>query len=156
MQPSTTPESAPERTRILLVEDVVNVATVLKARLEFYNYEVCDIARTGHRAIACALEYKPHLILMDILLEGDMNGIEAAKKIGERMDIPIVYLSCVNDRVMLDQALETNPYGFILKPYDNTELRFAIENALQKHHAFRTQERRIADLERNDHLADGL
>ncbi len=133
--------------RILVVEDVDNVATVLKARLESYHYEVCDVASTGHRAITSALEHRPNLILMDILLEGDMNGIEAAEQITQRLDVPIIYLSCVNDPAILERAIHTNPFGFILKPYDNTELRFAIENALNKHRAFKEREKRIAELE---------
>ncbi len=148
MQSSNQPsEKTTHGARILVVEDVANVATVLKARLESYEYQVCDIASTGHRAITSALEHRPDLILMDILLEGDMNGIEAAEQIIKRIDVPIIYLSCVNDQAILERAIHTNPFGFILKPYDNTELRFAIENALNKHRAFKEREKRIAELE---------
>jgi two-component system, response regulator PdtaR len=137
------------KARILVVEDVANVATVLKARLESYDYDVCDVASTGLRAVASALEFRPDLILMDILLEGDMNGIEAAEQIIKRIDVPIIYLSCVNDRAILERAIHTNPYGFILKPYDNTELHFAIENALIKHRTLQDRENRISELERS-------
>lgn len=139
-------ESSP--IRILVVEDVPNVATVLKARLESYGYEVCGLANTAPKAIAGAVEHQPDLILMDILLKGKMNGIEAAKRINARMDIPIIYLSCLNDQEVLDRAIKTNPYGFILKPYDNAELRFSIENALIKHREARAREARIKELER--------
>lgn len=135
------------RTRILVVEDVTNVATVLEARLESYGYEVCDIATSGPKAIDCARNHKPDLILMDIMLEGDMNGIEAAELIGRESDTPIIYLSCLNDMEVMDRAIQTNPYGYIVKPYDNAELRFCIENALKKHLAFKKHEARIAALE---------
>ena len=134
--------------RILVVEDVVNVATVLKARLESYGYEICAVAKTGQSAIAGSLGHKPDLILMDIMLEGDMNGIEAAHEILKKIDIPIIYLSCLNDQEVMDRAIETNPFGYILKPYDSAELRFSIENALRKHRMDQERKARIAMLEK--------
>lgn len=119
--------------RILIVEDVPNVAAVLKARLESFGYDVCAVAQTGSLAIASAFENRPDLILMDILLEGDMNGIEAAEHIGAKLDVPIIFLSCLNDPELLHRALKIRPYGFILKPYDHAELHFNIENALARH-----------------------
>jgi two-component system, response regulator PdtaR len=148
-------DKLPQKVRILVVEDVANVATVLKARLESYNYHVYDVASSGLQAITSALEFRPDLILMDILLEGDMNGIEAAEQIIKRLDVPIIYLSCVNDQAILDRAIHTNPYGFILKPYDNTELHFAIENALIKHRASQEREKRISELEQGGNPAKG-
>ena len=147
MQPNSFPGRGKEQTRILVVEDVPNVAEVLKARLEFYGYAVCDVVNTGPKAITCAVEHKPDLILMDILLEGKMNGIEAAERIRSHLDVPVIYLSCLNDQNVLDRAIHTNPYGFILKPYDNAELRFSIENALIKHREARKRDARIKELE---------
>lgn len=138
------------KTRILVVEDVPNVATVLKARLGQFGYDVCDVATTGPGAIQSARDHQPDIILMDIMLEGEMNGIEAAGKINETMDVPIIYLSCLNDQAVLERALKTHPYGFIMKPYDKDELRFSIENALDKHRCIQNREQRIADLERGD------
>lgn len=123
------------KVRILVVEDVVNLATVLQSRLESYGYEICDVANTGPKAIDQAVHHRPDLILMDIMLEGEMNGIEAAGQIQAQLDVPIIYLSCLNDEKVIDQAIETNPYGYILKPYDGAELRFGIENALKMHRA---------------------
>ena len=133
--------------KILIVEDVPNVAIVLKARLESFGYEVCDIARTGPRAIECALEHKPDLILMDILLEGDMNGIEAAKQINLQSSVPIIFLSCLNDQEVLNGANHIECFGHILKPYDQAELRFNIENALARHQKEQARSKQIEELE---------
>jgi CheY-like chemotaxis protein len=141
---------------ILIVEDVVTVATVLEARLESFGYSVCAIAQSGAQAVERALECKPDLILMDILLAGDMNGIEAAERITSKMDVPVIFLSCVNDRQVIEQALRINSYGFILKPYDSVELNFSIQNALSKHQQDRESKARIAELEKRcSRMEDG-
>ncbi len=148
MQPEE-PEGLPQnKVRILVVEDVANLATVLKSRLESYGYEICDVANTGPKAIDFAIHHQPDLILMDIMLEGDMNGIEAAGHIQAKLDVPIIYLSCLNDERVIDQAIETNPYGYILKPYDGAELRFGIENALKMHRSHKQRTEQIAKLEK--------
>lgn len=149
MQPDSPEDPTQEQIKILLVEDVGNVATVLKARLESYGYFICEIANTGRKAIDLAMHYEPDLILMDILLEGDMNGIEAAEIISSQLDVPIIYLSCLNDQKVFDRAIETNPYGYILKPYDSAVLRFGIENAIKKHRSEKKREQHIAELEKN-------
>jgi two-component system, response regulator PdtaR len=149
MQP-TQPENGDKKApRILIVEDVANVATVLKARLEAYGYEICDVVNTGQKAIDRTMRHQPDLVLMDIMLEGDMNGIEAATEILKNANIPIIYLSCLSDNRVMDSAIETNPYGYIVKPYDGAELRFCIENALRKHHQDQAREALIADLEKS-------
>ena len=148
MRPEAPDDKPRSETRILVVEDVVNLATVLKSRLESYGYHICDVAKTGHEAIDCALHHRPDLILMDIMLEGDMNGIEAAERIQTELDAPIIYLSCLNDEKVIDQAIKTNPYGYILKPYDSAELRFGIENALKMHRSNKQRNEQIAELEK--------
>lgn len=148
MQPENPENTSHRPIRILVVEDVANVATVLTARLESYGYEICDTANSGQMAIDLAIRHKPDLILMDILLEDDMNGIEAAEIISSRLDVPIIYLSCLNDQKVFDQVIETNPYGYILKPYDSAVLRFSIENAIKKHRASKKCEEHISELEK--------
>lgn len=133
--------------KLLIVEDEIHVATVLEARLQFFGYFVCDIARSGPHAVRTAIEHHPDLVLMDILLEGDMNGIEAAELIRHQVDVPIVFITCLSDQGMLDRAIKANAYGYILKPYDNAELRYTIEIALIKHRAAKERERLIAELE---------
>jgi CheY-like chemotaxis protein len=146
MQPEAPEGKLRRQVRILVVEDVANLATVLKSRLESYGYEICDVANTGPKAIDCALRHRPDLILMDIMLEGDMNGIEAAERIHVQLDVPIIYLSCLNDEQVIDRAIETNPYGYILKPYDGAELRFGIENALKMHRSHKEHTDQMAAL----------
>ncbi len=134
-------------TTIMVVEDNVNVATVLEARLENFGYRVCAIANTGQKAINDTLAHQPDLVLMDILLEGEMNGLEAAEQIASQSDVPIIFLSCLNDLDVLDRAVQTNSYGYILKPYDNNVLRSSIEIALIKYRAAKEREELIAQLE---------
>ena len=132
---------------ILVVEDDINVAAVMEARLESFGYKVCDIARTGQKAIEGHSHHQPDLVLMDILLEGDMNGIEAAEQISSASDVPIIFVTCLNDPSVLDKAIQTHPYGYLVKPYDNAELRSCIEIALVKHKAAKEREKLIAQLE---------
>ena len=142
-------EKAPDTpARILLVEDDTNVAAVMEARLESFGYSVCEIASTGPRAIEASDRHHPDLVLMDILLEGDMNGIEAAEQISATSDAPIIFITCLNDPAILDRAIKTNPSGYLVKPYDNAELRSSIEIALVKHRAAKEREKLIAQLER--------
>jgi CheY-like chemotaxis protein len=133
---------------ILVVEDDTNVATVLEARLESFGHRVCGIVKSGTKAISRAIEHRPDLILMDILLEGDMNGIEAAEQIVKKLEVPIIFLSCLSDQNMVDRAIQTKPFGYIIKPYDNAELRSTIEITLIRHQAARERERLITELEK--------
>ncbi|RJQ65276.1 MAG: response regulator [Desulfobacteraceae bacterium] len=121
--------------KLLVVEDDVHVAAVLETRLRTFGYEVCGIAPSGAAAVRNAFEHRPDLILMDILLEGDMNGIEAAEFIHNIMDVPIVFVSCLNDQKMLDRAIRTNVYGYLRKPYDIAELKYTLQIALRQHAA---------------------
>lgn len=134
--------------KILVVEDNKNVAAVLEARLRSFGYNVCEISPTGIGAIENTLKHRPDLILMDILLEGDMNGIEAADKIRQHSDVPVIFLTCLNDPAILERAIKTNPYGYLVKPYDNAALRSSIEIALIKHQASTEREKLIKQLER--------
>ena len=133
--------------KILVVEDDKNVAAVLEARLESFGYDVCGIAATGLKAIEMALNLTPDIVLMDILLEGDMNGIEAADKIRERSDVPIIFLTCLNDPDVLSRAIDTNPHGYLVKPYDNAALKSSIEITLIRYQADKEKEKLIARLE---------
>ncbi len=131
---------------ILVVEDDPNVSTVLTARLESLGFRVCATAETGYEAINGVHRHHPDLVTMDILLKGEMNGIEAAGRIAERSDVPVIYMTCLADRQIFDRAIRTNPYGYIVKPYEINELRSAIEIALVKHAAAKERESLIAKL----------
>jgi PAS domain S-box-containing protein len=119
--------------RILIVEDESIVAIDLKKTLQNLNYEVIDIARTAEKAIKLSLEKVPDLILMDIMLEGEMTGIDAALEIRKHKDIPIIYLTAYANQSTLSQAKVTEPFGYILKPFDEKNLLSTIEMALYKH-----------------------
>ncbi len=133
--------------RILVVEDDANVAVVLEARLEAFGYRVCEIARSGPGAIRSAVRHSPDLVLMDIMLEGEMNGIEAAEGIGAQIDVPIIFLTCLNDDRIMDRAIQTSPFGYLVKPYDTAALRSCIEIALIKHRSEKERDRLIKKLE---------
>ena len=136
------------QTNILVVEDDPNVSTVLTARLESLGYRVCGTAETGLEAISGVFRHHPDLVTMDILLKGKMNGIEAAAKIAERSDVPIIFMTCLSDSSIFERAIATNPYGYITKPYDINELRSAIEIAVIKHEASKAQALLIAQLKK--------
>lgn len=119
--------------RILVVEDESIIAEDLKDSLVNLGYTVPSIESTGEKAIKKTEEIKPDLVLMDIVLHGKMDGIEAAKEIRSRFDIPVVYLSSYSDDEILERAKITEPYGYIIKPFNERELHINIEIAIYKH-----------------------
>ncbi|MGQ0793371.1 MAG: sigma 54-interacting transcriptional regulator [Deltaproteobacteria bacterium] len=118
--------------RILVVEDDSILALGIEDNLEEFGYEVAGVVSSGEQAVAKAAESKPDLALMDIMLAGKMNGIEAAGIIRESLRIPIVYLTAHSDPATLQRAKITEPFGYIVKPFDKRELHGAIEMALYK------------------------
>lgn len=119
--------------RILIVEDQSIVALDIQNRLKGLKYNVAGIASSGAGAIKKAEELKPDLILMDIMLKGDMDGINAAGEIRKRIDIPIIYLTAYADNDTLQRAKITRPFGYLLKPFEEKELYTTIEMSLYRH-----------------------
>ena len=119
--------------RILVVEDEGIIAKDIESTLNRSGYSVIAVASSGEEAIKKAMETHPDLVLMDIVLEGDMDGVAAAEKIRDRFDIPVVYLTAYSDDTTLQRAKITEPYGYILKPFQERELYTTIEMALYKH-----------------------
>lgn len=119
--------------RILIVEDQSIVALDIQNRLKSLKYNVAGIASSGAGAIKKAEELKPDLILMDIMLKGDMDGINAANEIRKRIDIPIIYLTAYADNDTLQRAKITRPFGYLLKPFEEKELYTTIEMSLYRH-----------------------
>ncbi len=119
--------------RILVVEDESIVAMDIKHRLESMNYTVPAIISSGEDAVKKIAETKTDLVLMDIVLKGEMDGIDAAQLIKDNFDIPIVYLTAYSDEKTLKRAKITGPFGYIIKPFEDRELHSAIEVALYKH-----------------------
>lgn len=122
-----------EASKILIVEDQNIVAMDLQNCLKTLKYNVSGIAFSGAGAIKKAQETSPDLILMDITLKGDMDGISAAAEIKKRFNIPIIYLTSYADQATIQRAKETEPFGYLLKPFEEKELNRMIEIALHKH-----------------------
>ena len=118
-----------ENPKILVVEDEIIIAIDLKMRLENLGYHVSDIAVNGKDAINKTGKYNPDLVLMDILLNGEIDGIETAQQIRKLYNIPFIYVTGSYDNTILERAKITEPSGFIKKPFDNTEIQNAIQNA---------------------------
>ncbi len=118
---------------ILIVEDERIVARDLEGILDGLGYRVVGSVASGEQAVETATAERPDLVLMDIVLEGEMSGVDATRAIRERIDIPIIYLTAYSDDATLQRAKATEPFGYLLKPFDERELHTSIEMALYKH-----------------------
>jgi two-component system, cell cycle sensor histidine kinase and response regulator CckA len=122
-----------ESGRILIVEDESIVALDIQKSLEELGFQACGIVATGEEAIRLALETRPDLILMDIRLDGYMDGIETADRIRSVLDTPIIFLTAFADQATLDRAKIAEPFGYITKPLEIRDLRTTIQIALHRH-----------------------
>jgi PAS domain S-box-containing protein len=122
-----------DKSRIMVVEDEGVVALQIREALEGMGYEVPVVALSGEEALSRLLEVEPDLVLMDIQLKGGLSGIEAARRLRRRLDIPVVYLTAFSDEQTLEQAQLTEPYGYVLKPFDEKSLHAIIQMSLMKH-----------------------
>ncbi|HLP16293.1 MAG TPA: PAS domain S-box protein [Bacteroidota bacterium] len=127
------------RQKILIVEDELIQALDVQSTLERLDYAVTTIAASAQEAMDAVEKDQPDLILMDIKLEGPLDGIAAAQLIHAKYDVPIVYMSANPDIGTFERAINSNPFGYVLKPFQEGELRTAVELALYKH----TSERKI-------------
>ncbi len=121
------------KARILIVEDNGIIALDIQHKLWEMGYDAPAVATSGEEAIKLVAEIKPDLMLMNILLKGGMNGIDAAELIQHRFHVPIIFISGHPDTKILERAKKTEPYGFLYKPIDNRDLHSNIEIALYKH-----------------------
>ena len=119
--------------KVLVVEDERIVAKDIQNTLKNLGYEVPAIASTGEEAIKKTGELRPDIILMDIVLKGEIDGIDAASKIKAKFKTPIIYLTAYEDEETLDRAKITEPLGYILKPFEERDLHTTLEMALYKH-----------------------
>ncbi len=118
---------------ILIVEDEVIIAMELEDRLKDLGYNVLPPVSSGKEALQKVAKFSPDLVLMDIRLKGEMDGITTAAKIREQVEIPIVYLTAHTDTQTLNRAKTTQPFGYLIKPFAERELRITLEIALYKH-----------------------
>lgn len=118
--------------RILIVEDEAVTAKDIESTLSLLGYEVAGLADNGEEAVAKALELNPDLVLMDIKLRGRMTGIDAAARILEKNPVPVVYLTAFADPETLRSAKLTYPFGYLVKPFEDSQLRAVIETTLAR------------------------
>jgi two-component system, response regulator PdtaR len=135
------------KTKIMIVEDEGLVARDIEETLIRLGYDVVAIAHSGREAVEQAARHEPAVVLMDIILQGEMDGIMAAGLIREHSNIPIVYLTAYADQKTLERAKLTTPFGYILKPFLERELLTNIEIALYKHTVEMEREKLIKELQ---------
>src|SRR5437867_1845936 len=132
--------------RVMVVEDERIVAFNLQQRLSSLGYEVPAIAASCEEALRKAEQTRPDLILMDIRIQGDIDGVETASRLNSVYPAPIVYLTAYSEDATLERALATRPYGYLLKPFSERELHATIQMALERHRfegALRRSEERL-------------
>jgi PAS domain S-box-containing protein len=124
-----------KKKKVLIIEDEKIVALDLRAILTSAGFTVAGESADGKSAVAAAKELQPDIILMDITLKGSMDGFEVAAAITAQQDIPIIFLTAHSDEVTLERARHTDAFGYILKPFDERDVRTSVEMALYKHKA---------------------
>lgn len=124
--------------RILIVEDEAVTSVLLEKTLKELGYEVVGSAFDGEEAITLAREKQPDIILMDITIQGEMDGIETAKQIYQQYKIPIIYLTAHSDDDTIKRAVESGPFGYLIKPFKERELYSNIEMVAHKHKLYQT------------------
>ena len=135
------------KSKIMIVEDEWITADDIRMSLENLGYTVTSMVTSGEEAIKNAEKDKPDLVLMDIMLKGEMDGIEAASQIRSCYNIPIIYLTAYADEKILERARITEPFGYIVKPFVNEDLKIAIEIALYKHRVEKERKKLIEELQ---------
>jgi len=130
------------KAQILIAEDESTLAQDLKCRLESLDYGVAGITDCAEQAVVLVERLRPDLVLMDIQLAGEMDGIQAAEQI-RKLRVPLVYVSGYCDDPLLQRAQLTEPYGYILKPCRTADLRISVEMSLQRHRAEQERERLV-------------
>jgi CheY-like chemotaxis protein len=138
---------------IVIVEDECIAAEDIRRRLISWGYRVPAVVTTGEEAVASVEQMRPDLVLMDIHLKGRMTGVEAAELIRTRLDVPVIFASAYNDLETMTRVGVEGPFGMVNKPYDDLEIRAAIEFALTKQKLQRTN---LERKERPLHSLEGL
>ncbi len=120
------------KAKILIVEDEFITSEMLKEKLTEFGYTVCAVVSSGKEAIKKAKQEKPDLVLMDIKLKGDIDGVETAHQIYSHFSIPVMFVTAYSDKELIDRAITTEPFGYLIKPFKDQELDARIKMALYK------------------------
>ena len=120
-------------TKILIVEDEKIVALDLKRRLTKLGYQVTGMAASGPKALALVDQEIPNIVLMDIHIQGDMDGIEVANQLQKAHSIPVIYLTAYSEEKTVTRAKATKPYGYLLKPFSDRELHIIIQVSIERY-----------------------
>ncbi len=139
--------------RLLIVEDENIVAADLALSLTHLDYTVVGTTGSGEEALVLAAQVRPDLVLMDIRLQGELDGIETAREMRERLHVPVVFLTANSEDEMFHRAMQVGPFGYVLKPFDERELRIVIEMALYKIQAEAKLRESYSELERFNKVA---
>lgn len=126
---------------VLVVEDESIVSKDIQHSLKKLGYTVVGAAATGEKALELAREEQPDIVLMDIMLKGEMNGVEVAEIVHRELNIPVIFLTAYADEATLSKAKITEPYGYIIKPFKEIDLHTSIEMAIYKHQKERELEK---------------
>jgi DNA-binding response OmpR family regulator len=119
--------------RALIVEDEALIAEELKERLSRLGFEVIGMVDSAEEGVAIATAERPDLVLMNIQLRGEKDGVQACREIREQVDVPIVYVTGYSDRISVERVKNTEHDGFLLKPFHRSELQSTVAVALQRH-----------------------
>jgi AmiR/NasT family two-component response regulator len=134
--------------RILIVEDEAIIAADLQRRLSRLGCNVVGTAASGEDALRLATELKPELILMDVNLQGGMDGTQTAQRVRTQLQLPVVYLTASSDAAVVKRAKLTDAFGYLLKPLDERLLHITIEMALYKHQMEQERKKLLDDLQK--------
>jgi len=134
--------------KIMVVEDEMLVSESIQQSLKKLGYDVAGHASTGEQAVELARRANPDLVLMDINLPGNLEGIEAAREIRGELSVPVVYLTGYSDPATVERAQISAPYGYIVKPFTERELEVTISIALYRQQIDKEKDRLLTDLQR--------
>ncbi len=119
--------------KVLIVEDEGITSLELENKIRKWGYDPVGVAVSGEEALAMARDLKPDLMIMDIRLQGEEDGVEVAEKILKEMKISLIYITAHSSDLIMDRAHKTSPHAYFIKPFNDSELKFAVEMALYKH-----------------------
>ncbi len=132
---------------ILIVEDQLLVAKDLQQKLISVGYNVAAVCSSGEEALSLMKTYNPDIVLMDIVLDGEMDGIETAEKIRIQFEKPVIYITAYHDSEIINRVKVTEPFGYIVKPINDQQLLTAIELGLYKHKVERQRDILLDELQ---------